>query len=78
MVSRKDLNSAEWETVRISKKSDDGVDVRETLKNWRRWTHLNSTQKQLNAKEVSMKGENFMFPIEDGTLKIYFSFFFKK
>ena len=36
----------------------------QTLKNWSRWTHQNSTPEGLNAKEVStpMKGEKFIIP----------------
>ena len=42
-----------------------------TLKNRRRWTRLNSTPRRLNAKEVltPMKGDNFIFPVADGTAK---------
>ena len=43
----------------------------QTLKNWRRWAHQNSTPKRLNAKEVStlMKGAKFIFQVADGTVK---------
>ena len=44
----------------------------QTLRSWKRWTHLKSTQKKrLNAKEVIFpkeKGE-FIFPIADGRIK---------
>ena len=43
----------------------------QTLRSWKRWTHLKSTQKRLNAKEVMIpqdKGE-FIFPIADGRIK---------
>ena len=44
----------------------------QTLRNWKRWTHLKSMLKGLNAKEVltSMGGEKFIFPIADGTIKL--------
>ena len=44
-----------------------------TLKNWRRWTLLNSTPRRLNAKEVStpQRSGNFIFPVADGTVKIF-------
>ena len=38
----------------------------QTLKNWRRWTHQNST------REGSMqRSGNFIFPVVDGTVKIF-------
>ena len=42
-----------------------------TLRSWKRWTHLNSTQKRLNAKEVIFPKENgnFIFPVTDGRIK---------
>ena len=35
-----------------------------------KWTHLKSTQKRLNAKEVLMStsGDNFLYPLADGTV----------
>ena len=44
----------------------------QTWKNWRRWTHQNSTPEGSMLKEVStpMKNEKFvMFPVADGTVK---------
>ena len=42
----------------------------QTLKNWRRWTHLNSTPRRLNAKEVltPQRSGNFIFPVADETV----------
>ena len=47
-------------------------DMMVALKNWRICTHLISTPEGLNAKEVSapMKGENCIFPVADGRVKI--------
>ena len=44
----------------------------QTSKNWRRWTHPNSTLRRLNAKEVltPQRSGNFIFPVADGTVKI--------
>ena len=44
----------------------------QTLKNWRRWTHLKSKVKVSNAKELlsPTRGEKFMFQIADGTVKL--------
>ena len=44
----------------------------QTLKKWRRWTHLNSTRR-LNAKEVltPLRSENFIFLFADGTVQIF-------
>ena len=43
----------------------------QTLRSWKRWTHLKSTQKRLNAKEVIFPKENgkFIFPVADGQIK---------
>ena len=43
----------------------------QTLKNWRRWTHQKSTPEGSLLKEVltPMKGDNFIFPVADGTVK---------
>ena len=43
-----------------------------TSRNWKRWTHLISMQKRLNANEVltPKKGEKIISPIADGTVKI--------
>ena len=45
----------------------------QTLKNWRTWTHQKSTPEASHAKEVltPMKGDNFIFPVADGTVKIF-------
>ena len=42
------------------------------MKNWKRWTHLDSTPASANAKEVltPMEGDNFIFPIAYGTVKV--------
>ena len=44
----------------------------QTLKHWRRRTHLNLHARRLNAKEVlsPMQGEKFVFPIADATVTI--------
>ena len=41
-------------------------------KNWRRWTHLNSTHQGSNAKELltPLKGEHLTLPTADGTVEI--------
>ena len=43
----------------------------QTLRSWKRWTHLKSTRKGLNAKEVIFPKEKgkFIFPIADGRIK---------
>ena len=43
----------------------------QTLKNWRRWTHQNSTPRRLNAKEVitHQKGEKYITPVAHGKVK---------
>ena len=45
----------------------------QTLKNWRRWTHLNFHARRLNSKEVLTpeRSGNFIFPVADGTVKIF-------
>ena len=60
-----DMRCTQWESGKETCWS-------QTLRNWKRWTHLKSTQKRLNAKEVStpMNGDNFIFPIADGTVKV--------
>ena len=44
----------------------------QTLRSWRRWTHLKSTLKRLKAKEVMFPKENgkFIFPVADGRIKL--------
>ena len=43
----------------------------QTLKNWRRWTHLNSTPDGSMQKEVltPQRSGNFIFLVADGTVK---------
>ena len=44
----------------------------QTLRNWRRWTHQNSTRKDSMQREVltPMSGEKFMLPIADGKVRL--------
>ena len=44
----------------------------QTLRNWKRWTHLKSMLGDCNAKEVltPQNSGNFLFPIADGTVKL--------
>ena len=44
----------------------------QTLRSWKRWTHLKSTRKGLNAKEVIFPKENgkFILPVADGRIKL--------
>ena len=43
----------------------------QTLRSWKRWTHLKSTQKRINAKDLVFPRENgtFIFPVADGRIK---------
>ena len=45
----------------------------QTLRNWRRWTHQKLHARRLSAKEVStpQRSGNFIFPVADGTVKIF-------
>ena len=44
----------------------------QTLKNWSRWTHQKLHAGRLNAKGSvdAMKGDFFIFPVADGTVKV--------
>ena len=59
-----DMLCTRWEFGRVTYWS-------QNLRSWRRWTHLKSTRKGLNAKEVIFPPQEreFTFPIADGRIK---------